>query len=50
MSRTIGTSLVLRTSGLILLSLAIFALGSYHLIVRPTIHGLAQAKIGLVSQ
>lgn len=50
MSRTIGTSLVLRTTGLIFLSLLIFALGSYHLIVRPTIHGLAQAEMGLVSQ
>lgn len=50
MKRTFGSSLVVRTSGLILLSLAVFALGSYRLVVMPTVSGLAQAEMGLVSQ
>jgi PAS domain S-box-containing protein len=50
MRRTFGTSLVVRTGGLILLSLAVFALGSYRLIIQPTVSGLAQAEMGLVSQ
>ncbi|MDR3368992.1 response regulator [Rhodoferax sp.] len=50
MKKTFGTSLVIRTSGLILLSLLVFAFGSYRLIVQPTVNGLAQAEMGLVSQ
>src|SRR5664279_4464867 len=50
MKKTFVTSLVVRTSGLILLSLLFFAFGSYRLIVQPTVNGLAQAEIGLVSQ
>ncbi len=50
MKTTFGSSLVVRTSGLILLSLAVFALGSYRLVVMPAVNGLAQAEMGLVSQ
>ncbi|HEX5805445.1 MAG TPA: response regulator [Macromonas sp.] len=41
---------MLRTSGLILIALVVFALGSYRLLVRPTVQGLAQAEMGLVSE
>jgi two-component system, sensor histidine kinase and response regulator len=50
MKQTFGTSLVVRTSGLILLSLLVFAFGSYRLVVQPTVNGLAHAEMGLVSQ
>ncbi|HNL21282.1 MAG TPA: response regulator [Rhodocyclaceae bacterium] len=45
-----GNSLILRIGLLIFLALLLFALGSYQLIVRPTIRGLAQAQMGLVSE
>ncbi|MGE5385643.1 MAG: response regulator, partial [Betaproteobacteria bacterium] len=50
MRRTFGTSLVIRTSSLIFLALAVFALGSYRLIVLPAVHGLAEAQMSMVSQ
>lgn len=50
MEKTFGNSLVLRISGLILIALSVFAVGSYRLVVRPAIQGLAQAEMGLVSQ
>jgi len=50
LKKTFGSSLVLRTCGLILLSLSVFAIGSYRAIVQPAIHDLSQAEMGVVSQ
>lgn len=50
MRGSFGTSLVIRISGLILLSLAVFAFGTYRLVVQPTVSGLAHAEMALVSQ
>lgn len=47
---TFGGSLAWRTSLIILFALFVFSLGCYRLIVQPTIRGLAQAQMGMVSQ
>lgn len=47
---TIRNSLILRIGLLILLSLAIFAFGSYRLIVAPAIESLAEAQMGQASE
>lgn len=43
-------SLALRMGLLIMLALAVFSAGSYRLIVRPTVDGLAEAQMGIVSE
>ncbi len=43
-------SLIVRIALLIVFALAVFAAGSYHFIIRPTINSLANAQMGLVSQ
>jgi two-component system, sensor histidine kinase and response regulator len=45
-----ANSLVLRMGLLIMLALTVFAAGSYRLIVRPTVDGLAEAQMGIVSE
>ena len=47
---TFANSLILRIGLLILLALAVFAAGSYRLIVKPTIRDLAEAQMGQVSE
>ena len=44
-----ANSLILQFGLLMLLALAVFAAGSYRLIVRPTVDDLARAQMGLVS-
>jgi signal transduction histidine kinase/CheY-like chemotaxis protein/HPt (histidine-containing phosphotransfer) domain-containing protein len=48
--QSFADSLILRGALLMLLALAVFAAGSYQFIVRPTVHGLADAQMRLVSQ
>ena len=45
-----ANSLILQFGLLMLLALAVFAAGSYRLIVRPTVDDLARAQMGLVSE
>jgi two-component system, sensor histidine kinase and response regulator len=45
-----ANSLILRGALLMLLALLVFAAGSYYFIVRPTVNGLADAQMRLVSQ
>ena len=48
--QSFADSLIIRGALLMLLALALFAAGSYQFIVRPTVHGLADAQMRLVSQ
>jgi signal transduction histidine kinase/HPt (histidine-containing phosphotransfer) domain-containing protein len=48
--RSFADSLIVRGALLMLLALVLFAVGSYEFIVRPTVNGLADAQIRLVSQ
>jgi two-component system sensor histidine kinase/response regulator len=48
--QSFADSLIVRGALLMLLALALFAAGSYQFIVRPTVHGLADAQMRLVSQ
>ncbi|MBI4998819.1 MAG: response regulator [Rhodocyclales bacterium] len=48
--QSFADSLIVRGALLMLLALALFAAGSYHFIVRPTVNGLADAQMRLVSQ
>jgi len=43
-------SLIVRIALLLTLALTLFAAGSYHFIVHPTINNLAEAQMGLVSE
>jgi PAS domain S-box-containing protein len=45
-----ANSLIVRGALLMLLALVVFAAGSYYFIVRPTVNGLADAQMRLVSQ
>jgi PAS domain S-box-containing protein len=45
-----ANSLIVRGALLMVLALAVFAAGSYYFIVRPTVSGLADAQMRLVSQ
>ena len=47
---SVANSLILRIGLLILFALAIFAAGSYRLIVQPTVTELAEAQMSLVSE
>ena len=48
--QSFANSLILQFGLLMLLALAVFAAGSYRLIVRPAVNDLAQAQMGLVSE
>lgn len=48
--QSFADSLIIRGALLMLLALAVFAAGSYQFIVRPAVHGLADAQIRVVSQ
>jgi len=48
--RSFANSLIIRAALLMLLALALFAAGSYQFIIRPTVNGLAEAEMRLVSQ
>lgn len=45
-----ANSLIVRGALLMLLALTLFAAGSYYFIVRPTVTGLADAQMRVVSQ
>ena len=50
MNRSFGSSLVWRLCLLIMLSLAVFAYGGYHLILQPAINELARSQMSSVAQ
>jgi two-component system sensor histidine kinase/response regulator len=49
-SKTFASILVTRTRGLMLASLAVFALACWWLVLRPAVDDLAQAQMGLLSE
>ncbi|MBC7619314.1 MAG: response regulator [Candidatus Saccharibacteria bacterium] len=50
MKRTFGSSLVVQQCLLIMLSLAVFAYGGYHLVLQPAINELARSQMSSVAQ